>query len=160
MNPTRILPDLQCSVLCEDIRQEANGNFILLGVLNAIVLPQVPVTAGRMMFFNRWTAGYGRFKETIRLIGPDQSTVLAKRELNFELPHPSAHAINVPLLQNVTLSAPGTYFVEVLVDDVMKIRFPLNVAVLPPQNQGQPPGQAPQAPPQTPPGAPPPTATT
>ena len=33
MNPSRILPDLQCSLLCEDIRQEANGNFILLGTI-------------------------------------------------------------------------------------------------------------------------------
>jgi hypothetical protein len=160
MIPTRILPDLQCSVLCEDIRQEANGNFLLLGVLNAIVVPQLPVTAGRMMFFNRWTAGYGTFKEILRLVGPDQSTVLAKRELKFELPHPSAHAINVPMLQNVTFSAPGTYFVEVLVDDVMKIRYPLNVALLPPPNQPNPAGQSQPAPTQPPsPGTPPPTAT-
>jgi len=145
MNPTRILPDLQCSLMCEDIRQEATGNFILLGVLNAIVLPQVPVTAGRLVFFNRWTAGYGRFKETLRLMAPDQITVLGKREINFELPNPSGHAINVPVLTNITFNAPGVYFVEVLVDDVMKIRYPLNVALVP---KPQPPG------PETPPAGP------
>lgn len=161
MNPSRILPDLQCSLMCEDIRQEANGNFILLGVLNAVVLPQVPVTAGRVVFFNRWTAGYGRFKETLRLIGPDETTVLAKREINFELPHPTAHSINVPIMVNVPFNAAGAYFVEVLVDDVMKIRYPINVAVAPPQQpQGPRPGSPPQPPqsPQTPPPEPPPTA--
>jgi hypothetical protein len=143
MNPSRILPDLQCSLLCEDIRQEANGNFILLGVLNAIVVPQVPVTAGRLIFFNRWTAGFGRFKETLRLVAPDQSTVVGKRELNFELQHPSGHALNVPVLANVPFATAGVYFVEVLVDEVMKIRYPLNVVVVPPQGQ---PGAQPQPP--------------
>jgi hypothetical protein len=153
MTPTRILPDLQCSLLCEDLRQEANGNFILLGVLNAIVVPQLPVTAGRMLFFNRWAAGFGRFKETMRLIAPDQSTVLAKREINFELPHPTGHAINVPILLNVPLTVAGVYYAEVLVDDVMKIRYPINVVVTPP-----PPQRPPGAPPASESGAPP-TAT-
>ena len=43
MNATRILPDLQCSLLCEDVRPEANGNFILVGVIGWIRVPQVPV---------------------------------------------------------------------------------------------------------------------
>lgn len=135
MNMTRILPDLQCSLLCEDIRQEANGNFILLGVMNAIVVPQLPVTAARIILFNRWTAGVGRFKETVRFVGPDQNTVLGKREVNFELPHPSAHSINVPVMTNITFNAAGTYFMEILVDDVMKIRYPVNVILMPPQQQ-------------------------
>ncbi|WCJ59033.1 hypothetical protein NXS98_15125 [Fontisphaera persica] len=138
MDPTRILPDLQCSVLCEDVRQEANGNFILIGVINAIVVPGLPVTAGRVIFFNRWTAGLGRFRETLRLVAPDQATVLSKREVNFELPHPNGHAINIAVLPNVTFHVPGTYFVEVLVDDVMKIRYPVNLVVLPPQGQPAP----------------------
>ena len=45
MNATRILPDLQCSLVCEDVRPEANGNFILVGVIGFIRVPQVPVTA-------------------------------------------------------------------------------------------------------------------
>lgn len=154
MNPTRILPDLQCSLLCEDIRQEANGNFILLGVLNAIVVPQLPLTVGRMLFFNRWAAGFGRFKETLRLVAPDQSTVLAKREINFELPHPTGHAINVPVMVNVPLNTPGVYYVEVLVDDVMKIRYPINVVLLPPPQPQRPPGAS-----QAPEDGAPPTAT-
>ena len=45
MNPTRILPDLQCSLLCEEVRQEVTGNFFLVGVINFIRVPQVPVVA-------------------------------------------------------------------------------------------------------------------
>ena len=68
MEATRILPDLQCSLLCEDIRQEATGNFILVGILNHIRVPQLPVTALKICVFNRWTAGVGSFVERVRLI--------------------------------------------------------------------------------------------
>ena len=63
MQATRILPDLQASLLCEEVRQEANGNFFLVGVINLIRVPQLPVVAGRLCVFNRWTAGIGQFTE-------------------------------------------------------------------------------------------------
>ena len=75
MTPSRILPDLQCSLICEEVRQEINGSFMLIGVFHAVRVPEVPVTAPRLCVFNRWTAGYGQFNETIRLIAPDQTTV-------------------------------------------------------------------------------------
>jgi hypothetical protein len=143
MRPSRILPDLQCSLLCEDIRQEVTGNFMLIGVLNFIRVPQVPVTAGRLLVFNRWTAGFGEFVQSIRLLAPDQTSVLARNEVKFSLPDPAAHTINVAVFSNVTFNAAGTYFVEVLVDDVMKLRYPITLVVNPPQAQAQ--GQAPPA---------------
>src|SRR2546422_11675952 len=76
MNATRILPDLQCSLLCEDVRPEANSNFILVGVIGLVRVPQVPVTAFKLCVFNRWTAGLGEFTESVRLIAPDQTTIL------------------------------------------------------------------------------------
>ena len=83
MQATRILPDLQSSLLCEEVRQEANGNFFLIGVINFIRVPQLPVVAGRLCVFNRWTAGIGQFNESVRLIAPDQMTVLRKGEVKF-----------------------------------------------------------------------------
>jgi hypothetical protein len=139
MQPTRILPDLQCSLLCEDVRQEVTGNFILIGVVNFIRVPQLPVTAARLLFFNRWTAGFGDFIQCVRLIGPDQASVLAKNEVKFSLPDATTHAINLAVFGNVTFATAGIYYVEVLVDDVMKIRYPLAVAVVAPPNPNQPP---------------------
>ncbi len=132
MQPTRILPDLQCSLLCEDVRQEVNGNFMLIGVINCIRVPQVPITATRLLFFNRWTAGVGEFTQSLRLIAPDQSTVLAKNEVKFRLADVSGHAINVTGFGNVLFQTTGLYFVEVLVDDVMKLRYPLSLVVVAP----------------------------
>jgi hypothetical protein len=134
MQASRILPDLQCSLLCEDVRQEVTGNFILLGVINYIRVPQVPVMAFKLSIFNRWTAGVGQFVESVRLIGPDQTTVLRKSEVRFALPEPSMHATNVTVLTQVEFKTAGTYYVEVLVDDVMKLRYPVPVILAPPPN--------------------------
>ena len=142
MNATRILPDLQCSLVCEDVRPEANGNFILVGVIGLVRVPQVPVTAFKLRVFNRWTAGIGQFTENVRLIAPDQTTVLRKGQVKFALQDAAHHATNVTVFPQVEFPAPGVYFVEVLVDDVMKIRFPLPVAIVhPPQNATPPPTQ-------------------
>ena len=143
MDATRILPDLQCSLLCEEIRQEANGNFFLIGVINFIRVPQLPVVAFKLSVFNRWTAGVGQFVETSRFIAPDQTTVLRKGEVKFGLQDAGLHATNVTVFGQVEFKTAGTYYVEVLVDDVMKLRYPVPVIVTPPPNQ--PP--APPAPP-------------
>src|SRR5882762_3725144 len=141
MNATRILPDLQCSLICEEIRQEVTGNFFLIGVINYIRVPQVPVVALKLSLFNRWTAGVGQFTESVRLIGPDQTTLLRKGEVKFVLQDAALHATNLTVFGQVEFKTAGTYFVEVLVDDVMKLRYPVPVIVAPPnqQQQGQPP---------------------
>src|SRR5471030_2860961 len=131
MNPTRILPDLQASLLCEEVRQESNGNFFMIGVINLIRVPQLPVTAARLCVFNRWTAGIGQFTESVRIIEPDQTTVLRKSETKFELRDPSLNATGVTVFGQLEFKLPGTYFIEVLVDDVMKLRYPIPVVVVP-----------------------------
>ena len=148
MNATRILPDLQCSLLCEEVRREVTGNFFLIGVINFIAVPQLPVVALKLSIFNRWTAGVGTFTETVRFVGPDQTTVLRKGEVKFKLPEVSMHATNVNMFGPVEFKVAGTYYIEVLVDDVMKLRYPVQIVVAPPQGQGQgapPQGGAPQA---------------
>jgi len=139
MEATRILPDLQCSLLCEDVKQETNGNFIIIGVINLLRVPQLPIVAGRLCVFNRWTAGIGRFNETVRLIAPDQMTLLRKAEMKFELREAVAHTTNVMYFGNVEFKVAGPHFIEVLVDDVMKLRYPLPVALAPPPGQNPPP---------------------
>ena len=139
MQATRILPDLQASLLCEDVKQEANGNFFLIGVINLIRVPQLPVVAGRLCVFNRWAAGIGQFTETVRVIAPDSTTVLRKAEMQFELRDAALHSTNVMVFGQLEFKTAGTYFIEVLVDDVMKIRYPVPVVVVPPQGQTPPP---------------------
>ena len=135
MTPSRILPDLQCSLLCEEVRQESNGNFFLIGVINYVVVPQMPIVAPQICVFNRWTAGFGVFNQCIRLIATDQTTVLAKNELKFNLQDTTIHATNVAVFGHVKFETAGDYFIEVLVDEVMKLRYPLKIIHKPPPQE-------------------------
>jgi len=139
MQPTRILPDLQCSLMCEEVRQEVTGNFFLIGVINFLRVPQLPVMAFKLSLFNRWTAGIGQFTECARLVAPDQTTVLRKGEVKFALQDAASHATNVTVFTQVEFKVPGVYYVEILVDDVMKLRYPVPVVLAPPTGQPQPP---------------------
>src|ERR1700722_14632929 len=141
MQATRILPDLQASLLCEEVRQEVTGNLFLIGVVNVIRVPQLPLVAGRLCVFNRWTAGIGQFTESLRLVAPDQTTIICKGEMKLELRDPAMQATNVMFFNQVKFEAAGTYYIEVLVDDVMKLRYPVPVIHTPPPNQNPPPAE-------------------
>ncbi len=143
MNATRILPDLQCSLLCEEVRQEISGNFILLGIIAYVRVPQLPVTALKLCIFNRWTAGLGQFAEKVRLIAPDES-VIRESQVRFALQDATHNATNVTLFSQLEFKLQGTYYAEIYVDDVMKLRVPIPVMVVQ-QPQGQP-GQRPAGP--------------
>ena len=125
--------------MCEEVRQEVNGNLFLIGVVNVVRLPQLPIVAGRICIFNRWAAGIGQFNETVRLIAPDQTTVISKSELKFELRDPALSATNVTFFGQVKFEVAGTYYMEVLVDDVMKLRYPVPVIHAPMPGQNAPP---------------------
>lgn len=143
MIPSRILPDLQSALLCEDIRQEINGNLILLGVLRLLRVPKVPITATKLCVFTTWTAGLGDFQEHVRLVAPDQTTVLREAKVKFVLQDPAHNAVNLSVFGGIEFKTDGVYFIEVLVDDVMKLRFPVPVAVAPPPS-AKPPADAPK----------------
>lgn len=132
MQISRILPDLQCSLLCEDVRQEVTGNFIALGIIGAIRVPKVPVVAGKLCVFTRWVAGVGEFHENIRLIAPDQESVIRKCETKFVLKDPAHHATNIAVFAGTKFEVPGIYTIEVVVDEVMKLRYPLPVMIVEP----------------------------
>ncbi len=144
MNAARILPDLQCSLPCEDVRREMTGSFIIIGVINYVNVQQVPVTATRLCVFNRWTAGLGQFTECVRLIAPDQTTVLRKNEMKFELAGVNRNISNLTMFGQVEFKVAGVYYIEVSVDDVLKIRYPLVLKVMsaPQANPEQPPEAA------------------
>jgi hypothetical protein len=144
MQPTRILPDLQCSLLCEEVRQEVTGNFILVGIVAYIQVPQLPITALKLCVFNRWTAGVGQFTEIVRLIAPDGSTVLRQSQVKFALQDAIHNATNVTVFGQIKFETAGVYTVEVLVDDVMKLRYPVPLTIV--QRQGSPTAESPKPP--------------
>ena len=62
--------------------------------------------------------------------------------MKFELREPGSHSTNVMVFGQVEFKTAGTYFIEVLVDEVMKLRYPVPLVLAPPPNQQNPPAPA------------------
>ena len=130
------IPDLQAVLVCEDVRQEMNpASQTLVGVVNCLQSPQFPVTAFKLFVWVRWCAGRGRFKQRVRLLTTDEVTPLRESDCAFELADENVSVTNVTLFGGVQFERPGVYWVEVHLDDELKIHFPFPVVQIkqPPQ---------------------------
>ena len=52
-----MIPDLQSSLLCDDVRQERNGKFMLIGIFEGLALPAKQPVCPRICLVNRWCMG-------------------------------------------------------------------------------------------------------
>ena len=141
---SKIIPDLQFSVVCDDVRQEHNGKFILIGLFDFISGPQLPLNFPRVCVVNRWCGGDGEFRQLTRIVKPDQSTVLVSgREIPIKLPSIEATMTNLEFFVNLNFPEPGAYWVEILLENELRLRYPLRVALArPPARRGSPPPEA------------------
>lgn len=128
----KIYPDLQASLLCEDVRQETNGNFMLIGILGAVTVPALPITAHKLCLFTRWCCGAGSFRPLFRILLPDSTSVIASSGGEFELKSVEDHLTQITVFGHVQFQQPGTHWVEAHLDDELKMRFPLPVRIVPP----------------------------
>lgn len=133
-----MIPDLQSSVICDDVRQEMNGKFMLIGLFDVINAAQFPLIFPRICVVTRWCGGEGVFQQVTRLLKPDQTTVLVKGQtIPVRLPNAEATATNVEVFINIGFEYPGAYWVEILLDNDLKLRYPLRVTQLNPPKAPQ-----------------------
>lgn len=139
-----MLPDLQSSLLCDDVRQERNGKFILIGLFDVLGVQGFPAVFHRLCLVNRWCCGEGEFAQQSRILGPDgRTTVVEGKNVKLRLPDSQATATSVELFMNVRFEAAGVYWVEILLEDDLKLRYPLRVNQIPrPPAAGEPPSVA------------------
>ena len=134
------LPTLQASVVCEDVRQEANGIQSLIGVLSIIPAVQVPVNLLKLAVWTRWIGGTGKYTQNVKIVAPDAKTLIGEANVEFEmqaaeLPHSTSN-----IIVGVQLPEFGVYRVEISVDGTQVISYPLIVAQV---QQQQAPAEAP-----------------
>lgn len=135
------IPDLQSSLLCDDVRQERNGKFILIGLFDVLAVPRFPAVFQRVCIVNRWCCGLGEFNQKSRLLKPDGDTLMIEgKEVTVTLPDNEATATSVEFFLNVKFETEGTYWVEILLDRDIKVRYPLKAKQV--TGQGQGPGQS------------------
>lgn len=122
-----ILPDLQASVLCEDVRAELSGQQTLVGIVSAIPAPVVPIGFFKLCLWTRWCGGSGTFTQTSYILGCDDEKPITKSEVTFTLPEMDSHATNVNVLGGVQFPKHGIYHIEIHLDGELRMRFPLPV---------------------------------
>lgn len=127
-----IHPDLQASLLCDDVRQERNGKFILIGLYDGILVPSFPAVFQRLCIVNRWCCGEGEFEQLSRIVKPDGTTPLVQGQpVKIILPNDEASGTSVEFFINVMFEKEGTYWVEILLDNDLKLRYPLKAKCIP-----------------------------
>jgi len=139
MSEPRIIPDLQSSLLCDDVRQERNGKFILIGLFDVLNVPAFPAAFHRLCIVNRWCCGEGAFVQKSRILKPDGRTLLIEgKEVRVKLPDSEATATSVEFFINVRFETEGTYWIEILLDGDLKLRYPLKArCIKPPRDKGE-----------------------
>ncbi len=121
-----IKPNLQFSVLCDDVRREDNGKFLLLGLFEAINAKIFPATHPALFVVNRWCKGEGRFTQKIRIVNAkDKAIVFQTEEQLFELEDIDRHHTLISKFNNLVFTNPGKYWVEVLLDNELVLNYPI-----------------------------------
>lgn len=121
-----IRPNLQFSVLCDDVRREDNGKFMLIGLFEAITAKVFPATHPTLFVVNRWCKGQGSFLQKIRIVNSkDKSIVFQTNEQAFELKDIDGHHTLISRINNLVFTGAGKYWVEVLLDGELIINYPL-----------------------------------
>ncbi len=128
----RMIPDLQASFACEDVRVEAGGSHTIVGIVNFIGAPSLPIQVLKLCIWTRWSSGIGQFEQITRLVGPDEETELASATTQFHLGNEDSHTTNVNIFGGIQFTQVGAHHVEILLDGELKLRFPLRV-MLPPE---------------------------
>src|SRR5271170_3201820 len=99
----RMIPDLQASFACEDVRVEASGAHSIVGIINFIGAPALPIQIIKLCIWTRWSSGVGEFVQVTRLVAPDEVTVLATAQTQFHLQHENSHTTNVNIFGGLQL---------------------------------------------------------
>lgn len=114
-------------IFCDDVRLEAGNKLSLMGVFQNIAVQQMPVTLFKFSIVSHWR-GEGTYLSEVRVMTPDRGQVVtALQPTRFQI-EPGGTADNISFFFNVHFPAPGTYWVQTLVDSTLFQEQPLTVA--------------------------------
>ncbi|MBI5124459.1 MAG: hypothetical protein HZA72_03475 [Candidatus Omnitrophica bacterium] len=121
-----IKPNLQFSVVCDDVRREDNGKFMILGIFEAINAKEFPARHGTLFVVNRWCKGEGEFTQKIRIISTsDKEMVFQTEDQPFQLNDIDTHHTIVSRFNNLMFKNPGKYWVEIFLNNELILNYPI-----------------------------------
>jgi hypothetical protein len=124
---TTIEPALLYSVLCDDVRREENGKFILLGLFETVGAREFPAIHPTLFIVNGWIGGVGAFRQYSRILDPTGRELARDQETMFQLSTLKARHSVIARFNNLEFPQAGEYAVEILLNGDLKVRYPLVV---------------------------------
>ncbi len=125
--PTTIAPALLYSILCDDVRREENGKFLLIGLFETIGAREFPATHPALFIVNGWIGGVGSFRQYSRILDPSGQELARDQETPFQLSTLKARHSVIARFNHLELPQAGEYAVEVLLNGDLKVRYSLVV---------------------------------
>lgn len=138
-------PDLQFSVLCDDVRREDNGKLMLIGLFEMVGGVAYPMTYPSLHVVNRWCNGEGEYTQRVRIVSNDNITIVETQDSPIQLRDMMMNVTAVSIVRGMVLPKPGKYWVEVLLNGDLKQRYPLVAMEFNQERPFSPPGPPPFA---------------
>ncbi len=126
-----LLPGLPSGLLCDDVRQERIGKFLLIRVFARLALREFPARFPRICLVNRWCCGQGTFTQRSRILSPEGNVVVEGKDVPVKVDDPMQTATSIEFFINAAFPAPGVHWVEILLDGNLKLRYPLSIRLAP-----------------------------
>ena len=120
-----IEPALLYSVLCDDVRREDNGKFILIGLFETVGTREFPAVHPTLFIVNGWIGGVGTFRQYSRILDPNGQELAHDQETTFQLSTLKSRHSVIARFNHLELPQPGEYAVEILLNGDLKVRYPL-----------------------------------
>ena len=121
-----IRPNLQFSVVCDDVRREDNGKFMLIGIFEAINAVEFPAKHHTLFVANRWCKGEGSFTQKIRIVNTrDKAIVFQTEDQLFQLQDIDTHHTIISRFNNLLFPSPGKYWVEIFLNNELILNYPI-----------------------------------
>jgi len=134
MAMTKIKPRLSYTILCDDVRQELGGKFSLMGLFENIYASSFPAVHPRFAIVNEWTGGKGEFRVKIRILATNKKDVLSESDAMLALYSETQRHRDIAVRFNTTFPVPGTYWIQMLLDDEQVALVPLPIQLVSDKN--------------------------
>lgn len=113
--------------MCDDVRREDNGKFILIGLFEAIGANAFPISHPTLYVVNCWCSGLGTFKQKTRIVNKEGAVLAEDTETVFLLKDLKSKHRVIARFNNLRFEKPDEYAVEIMLNGDLKIRYPLLV---------------------------------
>ena len=125
-----IEPDLQFSILCDQVRREDNGKWMLLGLFEQISVAQFPAQHGALCVLNKWIRGEGTWKQQTRFVDENDRVLIQSDDIAFQLNELDGGFLAIQAFAGLPLERPGKIWIEIFLNGELKQRYPLVVTLL------------------------------